>query len=172
MNLRKVVKDRDGWRCWGGAYPSWIVEPQLQRKILQFFHFPVLFYVLSISMVKREDSFEVRHPRCVSNKSKCNVYAICRQTQPSTRWYANLLNVNLIYMFRPQSLAIIRLYKRKLINQLYMHFVGVGCVYSVGWEGQVRDLASVGGLAMDWLGSMYGLRCYAYLYLCFLDWDT
>ena len=29
-----------------------------------------------------------------------------------------------------------------------------------------------GGLAMDWLGSMHGLRCYAYLYLCFLDWDT
>jgi len=23
--------------------------------------------------------FEVRHPRCVSNKSKCNVYTICRQ---------------------------------------------------------------------------------------------
>ena len=45
---------------------------------------------------------EVRHPRCVSNKSKCNVYTICRQTQLSTRWYANLLNVNLNnYMFRP-----------------------------------------------------------------------
>jgi len=28
--------------------------------------------------------FEVRHPRCVSNKSKCNVYTICRQTQLST----------------------------------------------------------------------------------------
>ena len=51
-----------------------------------------------------------------SHKPKCNVYTICRQTQLSTRWYANLLNVNLIYMFRPQSLAIIRLYKRKLIN--------------------------------------------------------
>ena len=61
-------------------------------------------------------SFEVRHPRCVSNKSKYNVYAIYRQTQLSIRWYANLLNVNLKYMFRPQSLAIIRLYKRKLIN--------------------------------------------------------
>ena len=48
---------------------------------------------------------------------KCNVYTICRQTQLNTRWYANLLNVNLNnYMFRPQSLAIIRLYKRKLIN--------------------------------------------------------
>ena len=47
---------------------------------------------------------------------KCNVYTMCRQTQLSTRWYANLLNVNLNYMFRPQSLAIIRLYKRKLIN--------------------------------------------------------
>ena len=46
--------------------------------------------------------------------SKCNVYTMCRQTQLSTRWYANLLNVNLNYMFRPQSLAIIRLYKRKL----------------------------------------------------------
>ena len=45
-------------------------------------------------------------------KSKCNVYTICRQTQLSTRWYANLLNVNLNYMFRPQSFAIIRLYKR------------------------------------------------------------
>ena len=60
--------------------------------------------------------FEVRHPRCVSNKSKCNVYTICRQTQLSNRWYTNLLNVNFNYMFRPQSLAIIRLYKRKLIN--------------------------------------------------------
>ena len=48
--------------------------------------------------------------------SKCNVYTICRQTQLSTRWYVNLLNVNLNYMFRPQILAIIRLYKRKLIN--------------------------------------------------------
>ena len=47
---------------------------------------------------------------------KYNVYKICRQTQLSTRWYANSLNVNLNYMFRPQSLAIIRLYKRKLIN--------------------------------------------------------
>ena len=54
-------------------------------------------------------NFEVRHPRCVSNKSKCNVYTMCRQTQLSTRWYGNLLNVNLNYMFRPQSLAIIRL---------------------------------------------------------------
>ena len=56
------------------------------------------------------------------------MYTICRQTQLSTRWYANLLNVNLNYMFRPQSLAIIRLYKRKLINQLHMHFVGGGLV--------------------------------------------
>ena len=48
---------------------------------------------------------------------KCNVYTVCHQTQLSTRWYANLLNVNINnYMFRPQSLAIIRLYKRKLIN--------------------------------------------------------
>ena len=46
---------------------------------------------------------EVRHHRCVSNKSECSVYTICRQTQLSTRWYANLLNVNLNYMFRPQS---------------------------------------------------------------------
>ena len=44
----------------------------------------------------------------------CNVYTICRQTQLSTRRYANLLNVNLNYMFRPQSLAIISLYERKL----------------------------------------------------------
>ena len=66
-------------------------------------------------VISRE-SYEVRHPPCVSNKSKCNVYAICRQTQLSTRWYANLLNINLNYIFRPQSLAIIRLYKRKLIN--------------------------------------------------------
>ena len=36
-------------------------------------------------------------------KSQCNVYTICRQTQLSTRWYANLLNVNLNYTFRPQS---------------------------------------------------------------------
>jgi len=48
---------------------------------------------------------------------KCNMYTICRQTQLNTRWYANLLNVNLNnYIFRPQSLAIIRLYKRKFIN--------------------------------------------------------
>jgi len=40
-------------------------------------------------------SFELRHPRCVSNKSKCNVYTLRRQTQLSTRLYANLLNVNL-----------------------------------------------------------------------------
>jgi hypothetical protein len=39
--------------------------------------------------------FEVRRPRFMSNKSKCNVYAICRKTQFSTRWYANLLNINL-----------------------------------------------------------------------------
>jgi hypothetical protein len=32
----------------------------------------------------------------------------------------------------------------------------------------VRDLASVGGLAMDWLGNMHELRCYVYLYLMFL----
>jgi len=44
------------------------------------------------------------------SESKCNVYTICRQTQLSTRWYAHLLNVNLNYMFRSQSLAIIRLY--------------------------------------------------------------
>jgi hypothetical protein len=43
--------------------------------------------------------FEVRHPRYVSNKSKCNVYAICHQTQFSTRWYANLLNANLRFTF-------------------------------------------------------------------------
>jgi len=29
----------------------------------------------------------------LSQLSKCNVYAICRQTQLSTRWYANLLNI-------------------------------------------------------------------------------
>ena len=52
----------------------------------------------------------------ITFRSKCNVYTVCRQTQLSTRWYADLLNVNLNYMFRPQSLAIIRLYKRKLIN--------------------------------------------------------
>ena len=57
------------------------------------------------------------------------VYTICRQTQLSTRWYANLLNVNLNnYMFRPQNLAINRLYKRKLINYqfddiLYTHYI-------------------------------------------------
>ena len=59
---------------------------------------------------KQEDYGEV------SVLSQCNVYTICRQTQLSTRWYANLLNVNLNYMFRPQSLAIIKLHKRKLIN--------------------------------------------------------
>jgi len=32
-------------------------------------------------MQKFPMNFELRHPRCVSNKSKCNVYAICRQTQ-------------------------------------------------------------------------------------------
>ena len=49
--------------------------------------------------------------------TKCNVYTICRHIQLSTRCYANLLNVNLNnYMFRPQCLAIFRLYKRKLIN--------------------------------------------------------
>ena len=52
----------------------------------------------------------------IHQRSKCNVYAIFRQTQLGTRWYANLLNVNLSYMFRPQSLAIIRLYKIKLIS--------------------------------------------------------
>ena len=80
---------------------------------------PVGFGQGFLSKNKRDNTdfdFEVRHSRCVSNKSKCNVYTICRQTQLSTRWYANLLNVNLNYMFRPQSLAIIRLYKRKLIN--------------------------------------------------------
>jgi hypothetical protein len=46
------------------------------------------------------------------------VYAVCRQTQLRTRWYANLLNVNLNYMFWPQSLAIIRLYKRKHANKI------------------------------------------------------
>jgi len=35
--------------------------------------------------------------------SKCNVCTICRQIQLSTRWHVNLLNVNLNYMFRPQS---------------------------------------------------------------------
>ena len=44
------------------------------------------------------------------SKSKCTVYTICRQKQLSTRWYANLLNLNLNYIFRPQSLAIIRLW--------------------------------------------------------------
>ena len=61
-------------------------------------------------------STATRQPDEKRPKSKCNVYIICRQTQLSTRWYANLLNVNLNYMFRPQSLAIIGLYKRKLIN--------------------------------------------------------
>ena len=43
----------------------------------------------------------------------CTQYVV---KQLSTRWYANLLNVSLNYMFRPQSLAIIRLYKRKLFT--------------------------------------------------------
>jgi len=55
MNWRKEVQDRDGWRCWGGAYPSWRVQPQLKRKILQFFPLPCNFFVLNISMVTRED---------------------------------------------------------------------------------------------------------------------
>jgi hypothetical protein len=51
---------------------------------------------------------------CVSNKSQCNVRNMsCRHIQLSTRRYANLLNVNLNYMFRPQSLAIIKVYKRQ-----------------------------------------------------------
>jgi len=56
-------------------------------------------------------SMNLRSPHTFKCHSKRNVYAICRQTQLSTRWYANLLNVNLNYMFRPQSFAIIRLYK-------------------------------------------------------------
>jgi len=36
-----------------------------------------------VSVVMHEHlNFEVRHPRCVPNKSKCNVYTICRQTVP------------------------------------------------------------------------------------------
>ena len=59
----------------------------------------------------------IKEPTLLNKVIKCNVYKICSQTQLNTRWYANLLNVNLNkYMFRPQSLAIIRLYKRKLIN--------------------------------------------------------
>jgi hypothetical protein len=36
MNWRKVVQDRDGWRCWRGAYYSWLVDPHLKMKIQQF----------------------------------------------------------------------------------------------------------------------------------------
>ena len=57
----------------------------ITRKRLQHLNFNVTF---------QERSFEVRHPGCVSNKSKCNVYTTCRQTQLNTRWYANLLNLN------------------------------------------------------------------------------
>ena len=74
---------------------------------------------------------DIRILRCVIPVvCRINQNVMCTQyvvKQLSTRWYANLLNVNLNYMFRPQSLAIIRLYKRKLINQLCMHFCLVGC---------------------------------------------
>jgi hypothetical protein len=102
-------------------------------------------------------------------------------------------------MFRPQSLAIIRLYNEnlsirytcivcfvsfyvlfvckcvlyfchrvttqlQLINISY-HIICRGCIgCRVGSE--VRDLASMGGvegLALGWLGIMYGPRNYAYL---------
>ena len=73
-------------------------------------------YLDTLTYKDIRNNFEVRYPRCVSNKSQCKVYTICRPTQLSAGWYANLLNVSLNYMFRPQRLAIIRLYKRKLIN--------------------------------------------------------
>ena len=34
------------------------------------------------------DNFEVRHPRCVSNKSNYKVYAYVVKTQLYIRWYA------------------------------------------------------------------------------------
>ena len=71
---------------------------------------------ISLAPLFSMNSWEVLHFQINSAESKYNVYAIYRQTQFSIRWYANLLNVNLNYMFRPQSLAIIRLYKRKLIK--------------------------------------------------------
>jgi hypothetical protein len=43
---------------------------------------------------------------------------------------------------------------------------GGGSILGAGWEVLVRDLISVGGvegLAMGWLGNMYGPRNYAYL---------
>ena len=45
MNWRKVAQDRDGWRYCRDACTSWIVEPYLKRKILQFF--PLLCTFLS-----------------------------------------------------------------------------------------------------------------------------
>jgi hypothetical protein len=60
---------------------------------------------LDLRFSRSLELFEVRHPRYVSNKSKYNVYAICPQTQLSTRWYVNLLNINFNYMFRPQRVV-------------------------------------------------------------------
>jgi hypothetical protein len=36
INWRNVAQDTDGWRCWRGAYFSWIVDPHLKIKIQQF----------------------------------------------------------------------------------------------------------------------------------------
>jgi hypothetical protein len=55
MKWRKVAQGRVGWRCWGGAYSSCIVDPHVKRKILPFFPLPSKCFVLRISMVTRED---------------------------------------------------------------------------------------------------------------------
>jgi hypothetical protein len=99
--------ERDCWSQWRGATTQTAKKSSFLTGLLRWPHCRP--WTLATN-------FEVRHHRCVSNKSKCDVYAICRQTQLSTRWYVHLLNVNLNYMFRPQTLAIIRLYKSKRIN--------------------------------------------------------
>jgi hypothetical protein len=57
----------------------------------------------SLSPLTDSELYELHYISC---KSKCNVYAICRQTQLSTRWYANLLNVEIYDTLRTHYILI------------------------------------------------------------------
>ena len=73
----------------------------------------------------------------ITSKSKCNVYTICRQTQLSTRLYANLLNVNLNYMFRPNFVAEtckLRFTFSKLAYHLVLSCVWRRIVYTLHFD--------------------------------------
>jgi hypothetical protein len=57
-------------------------------------------YVGSLYFNMTGHNFEVRHPRCVSNKSDYNVYTYIVKTQLYIRWYDNYYMLKFYRTFR------------------------------------------------------------------------